>query len=102
MVATGTTTSRYESVPARSAACIEVFRVTAACAEPAVRWFGLPLADWTANPAKVDADCVFLGLPANEGAGLSVVKQKQKSRRDVTDGGVDTSVQRIVHEAISG
>jgi hypothetical protein len=102
MVATRTTASSRESVPARSAACIEIFRITAACAEPAVPRLGLPLAEWTANPAKIDAACLSFGLPTNESAGLSVVKQKQKSRRRVMDGGVDTSVHGIVHEVILG
>jgi hypothetical protein len=37
-------------------------------------------------------------LPANEGAGLSVVKQKERSRRRVMDGEVDTAVHGVVHE----
>jgi hypothetical protein len=98
MVATRTAATGRESVPARSAPCIEIFGMTAACAKPAVRRFGLPLADWTANPAKVDGVCLSLGLPANEGAGLSVVKQKERSRRRVMDGEVDTAVHGVVHE----
>ena len=100
MVATRTKASSHEGVPARSAASLKIFRVTAACAEPAVRRLGLPLAARTANPVKIDATCLSLGLPTNESAGLSVVKQKQKWRRRMMDGGVDTSVHGIVHEII--
>src|SRR5678815_2358635 len=62
MTATWAAAASDESVPARSAASLEIFRIAAACAKPAVCRFGLPLAERTANPAKVHARRLSLGL----------------------------------------
>jgi hypothetical protein len=101
MTATWAAAAGGERVPARAAASVEIFRIAAACAKPAVCRFGLPLAERTANPAKVEDCRLSLGLPANEGAGLSVVEQKQRSGGHVMDGGIDNSEQHGFRRIVS-
>jgi hypothetical protein len=78
MVATRTAPPSRESVPARSATCIEIFRITAAGAEPTVRRFGVPPAKRTANPAKVDACPKLFALTCGGVGGFLPVEQEQK------------------------
>ena len=78
MVATRTAAPSRESVPARSATCIEIFRITAAGAEPTVRRFGLPLAKRTANPAKVDVCPKLFALTCGRVGGFLPVEQELK------------------------
>jgi len=53
MVATRTAAASAKSVPAHSAASVEKFGVTAACAKPTVSRFGLPLAERAANAVEI-------------------------------------------------
>jgi len=74
MAATRTAAPSAESVPAHSAACVEKFRILAACAEPAVRRFGLPLTERAANPAEVGARRLSLDLTLSHAGGLLTLK----------------------------
>lgn len=62
MVASGTTPACAESVPTRAATVIEVFRMFARRAKPAVRWFGLPLAEWAMDATEIRKLRLLLGL----------------------------------------
>lgn len=51
--ATRTVTTRAEGIPTRAATVSKIFRILARRAEPAVRWFRMPLAEWTTDAGEL-------------------------------------------------
>lgn len=74
MAATRTAAPSAESVPAHSAASLEKFRILAAGAKPAMRRFGLPLTDRTANPAEVGTRRLSVDLTLSHAGGRLTLK----------------------------
>jgi hypothetical protein len=97
MMATGAMAAGTECIPTRAATVVKIFRMVTRCAKPAVRWLGLPFAEWAANAAEVR---LLVGICSDGAAGIfdraSLLKQHEV-REPITGLRVSISLEKRCH-----